>query len=243
MIAVFASISNPLKKDYRMNDTNQTPTLTKHNFLQIALPATFAGLIGIVLGYYIHSTCILTPKGMSSQEYSLRTNMNKAWINDVVWIRQLIVSTAAGLGDTQEVTHRLLKNQETLGALIAPFYGQEASTRYIALLKDLITLDIQLIPAAKALEEERVKNLEEQWHTKANEIATFLHDLNPNNWSQKGIKTMFNEHLEVTTKELQYRLTGHWADDIANFELVLEQALLMSQEFATGIVKQFPDKF
>ena len=75
-----------------------------------------------------------------------------------------------------------------------------------------------------------------------NDIAVFLSEANPN-WSKKEIVGMFNDHLALTTKEAASRLNKKWPDDIAAFDEILRQMMMMADDLSNGIIKQFPDQF
>jgi len=53
---------------------------------------------------------------------------------------------------------------------------------------------------------------------------------------------MLNEHLSLTTQEATARLQQRWDDDIAAFDQVYMQAMMMADALADGIAKQFPGK-
>ncbi len=211
------------------------------------ITALLALLIGAGAGYYgaRYKQCGAGEcKGgkVSEQGCALQRGMEKLWAEHVLWTRQFIVSSVAGLGDAGDAAKRLLKNQEDIGNAIVPFYGQEAGTQLTKLLKEHITIAADIVAAAIKKEDAKVKDLDTKWHKNAADIAAFLSKANPN-WTEAGLTDMLNHHLALTTQELLLRLKGDWAEDISNYDQVFDQGLMMGKDLADGIIKQFPDKF
>jgi hypothetical protein len=171
----------------------------------------------------------------------LRTAMRKLWTDHVVWTRAYIVGVVADDPSASEAAKRLMKNQEEMGAAIVPYYGKEAGDKLTDLLKQHINIAVDLVAAAKAKDDAKVKDADTRWHTNARDLATFLSGANPN-WKMDDLVNMLNEHLDLTTKEATYRLEKDWEDDVATFDRILDQALHMADTLADGIIKQFPTK-
>lgn len=180
--------------------------------------------------------------GMSKNEFTLRTAMNKLWSDHVLWTRQFIVSSVASLPDVPNAAARLMKNQEDIGAAIVPYYGKQAGDTLTMLLKAHIQVAANIVAAAMAKDEAKMTELNKVWHQNAAQIATFLSKANPN-WNQEALYSMLNEHLQLTANELVNRLSKNWPADVTNFDKVFDQALMMAKDLSDGIVKQFPDKF
>lgn len=179
------------------------------------------------------------PSGMA---INLVLGLRDHWVDHIVYTRNYIISFVAGLPDTNVVAARLLKNQEDLGNAIKPFYGEQAGTKLTSLLKGHILGAVALLKAAKAGNTTGAAAAEKQWYENADQIATFLASANPN-WSLKDLKTMLHNHLALTKSEAVARLTGNYTADIAAFDKIHKQAVMMSDDLADGIIKQFPDKF
>lgn len=179
---------------------------------------------------------------MNEQHCALRRGMDKLWMEHVVWTRQFIVSSVAGLADAGVAAERLLKNQDDIGAAIVPFYGADAGNQLATLLKDHINIAAEIVKAALAKDDATVKELDAKWHTNASDIAAFLSKANPY-WTTEALTSMLNEHLTLTTQELFLRIKGDWKADVGNYDAVITQALMMGKDLADGIVAQFPKQF
>lgn len=219
------------------------------NIITIAV----AAILGLGIGYYgagqikkdsvscCHESCC-QQEMLNEDHCLLRRSMEKLCADHAMWTRQFIVSAVAGVGDAELAEQRLLKNQEDIGNAMIPFYGLEVGEHFAKLLKDQVVIVANIVKAATARNDAKVKELDKQWHAKTDEIATFLSTANPN-VDKDALMSMFNKHRELTTQELTYRLKVDWKSDITNFDQLLEQARMMGKTLADDIIKQFPHHF
>ena len=170
----------------------------------------------------------------------LKLALRDLWVDHIVYTRNYIISFVAGLPDANLIAQRLLKNQEDLGNAIKPFYGEQAGNKLTDLLKGHILGAVDILKAAKA--GNSTTAAQKKWYNNAEEITTFLSTANPN-WSRTDLKTMLDNHLNLTLTEAVDILSGKYSDGIAAFDKVHQQAVMMSDALADGIIKQFPDKF
>jgi hypothetical protein len=187
-----------------------------------------------------------TPHGMTSAPstaaMALRQDMRKLWSDHVIWTRDYIVAAVGDHPSRQAAATRLLKNQEDIGAAVAAFYGKTAGDRLTVLLKEHITIAVDLIEAAKAHDDAKYKTVDRQWQQNGDEIAGFLSAANPN-WPKATLAEMMKTHLSTTTNEDVARLNGRWDDDVAAFDAVYTHILTMADALSDRIIKQFPAKF
>jgi hypothetical protein len=137
---------------------------------------------------------------------------------------------------------RLMRNQEELGHAIAPYYGAAAGAGLTELLKEHISIAGEVVGAAKAKDDAKLKDADARWHRNAEEIATFLSGANPN-WSRADLVLMLNEHLALTTQEATLRLQQNWREDTAVFDRIYDQAMTMADALSDGVIRQFPARF
>ena len=187
-----------------------------------------------------------TPKKITATQSAaaanLRQDMRKLWTDHVVWTREYIIAAVGDHPDAEAAAARLMKNQEDIGAAVAGFYGKAAGDQLTALLKEHISIAVDLIKAAKASDKAAQTQADVKWHKNGEAIADFLSKANPN-WPRATLVDMMNKHLSTTTDEVVARLGKKWDDDVKAFDAVYQHVLAMADALSEGIIKQFPAKF
>lgn len=182
------------------------------------------------------------PASDTSPAVKLHRDMRKLWTDHVVWTRGYIIAAVADQPDVQAAANRLMKNQEDIGAAVATYYGKAAGDKLTSLLKEHISIAVDIIKYAKAGDKASQQKADAKWHENGEAIADFLSRANPN-WPRATLVEMMNRHLSTTTDEVVARLTKNWEADVRAFDTVYDHILSMSDALADGIVKQFPEKF
>jgi hypothetical protein len=182
------------------------------------------------------------PMSHNDAAATLKRDMRKLWTDHVVWTRDYIVAAVGDQPDAQAAAGRLMKNQEDLGSAVARFYGAAAGQQLTTLLKQHISIAVDLIMAAKAGDKTAQQQADTKWQQNAVDIADFLSKANPN-WPRATLVDMMKKHLSTTTDEVVARLGKNWDADVRAFDAVYDHILHMSDALSDGIVKQFPEKF
>ncbi|HVG72086.1 MAG TPA: hypothetical protein VM819_14310 [Vicinamibacterales bacterium] len=172
----------------------------------------------------------------------LKQDMRKLWTDHVVWTRAYIIAAVADQPDAQAAANRLMKNQEDIGNAIGSIYGAPAGQQLTTLLKEHISIAVDLIKAAKAGDKAGQQAADAKWQQNGVAIADFLSKANPN-WPRATLVDLMKGHLTSTTNEVVARLTKNWDADVRAYDEVYRHILMMSDALADGIVKQFPNKF
>lgn len=181
-------------------------------------------------------------QSMDNSRTALGKAMRDLWADHVVWTRIYIIAAISDAPDAQAAANRLLANQDQIGQAIVPYYGQAAGTKLSGLLRDHILIAVDVVAAAKANDQAKLGDADRRWHANAADIATFLSDANPN-WPREAVLSMMNEHLALTTQSATARLKKDWNADVAAFDKIFDQAMMMADALTDGIVRQFPARF
>jgi hypothetical protein len=182
----------------------------------------------------------------TSSSSALHDASRKLWEDHITWTRCFIVSAGTlpeDLPDRQPTTERLLQNQVDLGDVIRTFYGDQAGDDVTALLTEHIVLAARIVDAAKAGDAAAQQDALDAWYDNADDIAAYLHRLNPRNWSVRTLRSLLTTHLDLTLQEAVHRLEGQYAADVGDYDQVHNQILQLADTLSDGIVAQFPDRF
>ena len=176
------------------------------------------------------------------RRWSLHEMMVKLCEDHVIWLRSLIVSAAADLPDKDLVRERLQRNHRDIAIIFRAFYGVDASDKLNELLNDHIAIFGDVLAAAKTADAAKQHEAAARWNKNADDIAAFLNQANPKNWSVNDMRKMLHEHLQLINEVVELRAGGHYADDIAHYDKVQRQMLKIAHVLSAGMTNQFPDK-
>jgi len=211
----------------------------------LALVLAVSGFI--VTGHSARSSASTGPAAatahFNAKKLAFHDAMRKLWEEHVVWTRLFIVSDVFNSPDLPPTTTRLLANQVDIGDAVKPFYGTANGNHLTALLTRHILLAAKILAAAKAGNSTSVQRAERAWYRNANQIAAFLHGLNPKNWPLAALRSMMRMHLNLTLAEAVDQLSGKYARSVKEFDVVENEILAMADTLSNGIIAQFPGKF
>jgi hypothetical protein len=173
----------------------------------------------------------------------LHDRMRALMEDHIVFTRCFIISVAHDLPDAGPTAGRLLGNQVDIGNTFATYYGSAVGDRLIELLQEHILIAADLLIAAKAGDADAAAAAQAAWYANGNEIADFLHHINPRNFRRGETREMFKMHLDTTLTEAVARLTGDFEGDLVAYDEVHHHMLEMADFLSNGIIRQFPRRF
>ncbi|MDF2609295.1 MAG: hypothetical protein K0R92_769 [Lachnospiraceae bacterium] len=174
----------------------------------------------------------------SDNQVMLLNEFRELWEQHVMWTRSFIISTVANLEDLEFVTNRLLKNATDMAAPFRRFYNTEIADQFEELMRQHLLIAADLINAALKGDAEAAAETRIEWYQNADDIAAFLAIINPY-WSQSVWKEMMYDHLSMLEHEVSARIQGRYQEDIAVYDDIQKQALMMADVMSEGIIRQF----
>jgi hypothetical protein len=190
-----------------------------------------------IVGQLNQTDVVITPA-----EESLWLQMRTLWQEHVFWTRMAIVSVIQNSEDKGPVLNRLLRNYEDITETLVPYLGNETANEYGNLIKEHLLIAAELVTAAKEDDQMAFEDADARWYENADEIAAFENTTIPKLGLEER-KAMWYEHLNLTKNETIELLNEDYSTSIDTFDLIEEQAIMMADSLANGIILQSPEKF
>ena len=181
--------------------------------------------------------------GKDSKTQQLHTAMQKLWADHMIWTYTTIDAFYHNPTALQPSLDRLLQNQKDIGAAIVPYYGQAAGDKLAALLTTHINQAIPVLTAAKNNDKAGLDKALADWSANAKDIAEFLTAANPKNWPATATQPMMKTHIDQTTAYAVDLLKNDYANAVKKFDEARQHMVEMGTVLASGVIKQYPDKF
>jgi hypothetical protein len=229
----------------------QNPRTLDPRPAKLALAALVAALAALVTlaasGGHAHAATArhagTATAPLSAKALAFHDAMRKLWEDHITWTRLAIIDLEGKAPDTKQTVARLLANQTDIGNAIKPYYGSAAGAELTALLKQHITEAAAIVGDAMAGNQEKLASDTKAWYANADAISRFLAKANPRSWPFAAVDRMMHEHLKLTTDEAVDHLKGRYAADIADYEAVHKEILMMADTLSNGIIGQFAARF
>ena len=169
-------------------------------------------------------------------------NMRSVWIDHVVWTRNVIFCLVDGLPGTDKAVERLLQNQDDIGNIFKPYYGEVESKKLTKLLYEHINISAEVIKADISGHTTKFIDARKLWYANSDKMAEFFYSQDPA-WPLADLKTMMALHLDLTITEAENRIKKDYTADVSGFEKTEVEISKMADMFADGIIKQNPTRF
>ena len=191
----------------------------------------------VIVGQVNQTDVVVTPV-----EESIWLQLRTVGQEKVFWTRTAITAIIQGDGEKDPVINRLLRTSKDISETLIPYLGKAAAGKYGALIEENLNTTLELATATKDGNQTALKNANSRWYKNTDEIALYENTTVPT-LSLNDRKAMWYEHINLTTKETNELLNKDYTASIDTTDRIEEQANLMSDSLANGIILQFPKKF
>lgn len=172
----------------------------------------------------------------------LSRDMTRAWEENAIWTRMLMISTLGNLPDEQAVYTRLMRNSLDMGNVFRTYFGNVPAQNITNLFARQIEIISRFIHAVKIGNNASAELISREWNWNAFAIAGYLSSIN-SFYSRNVLQTRLYEYVRLTINQIAMRKSEDYWGDIMVFDLVENQALRVSDYLVDGIKKKFPDRF
>lgn len=171
------------------------------------------------------------------EDVKLKMNMRKLWTDHTTFTRMFIVDLLGNLPSINYTTDRLFKNQEAIGNFNKLYFGDIAGDDLTNLLKEHITLTIDIFKAIKVGNMTNVTILETDAVTNVENIATFLNTIN-HCYSKDELTDLFKTYLILIKYQFIARMNGDYNADIIYYDMGLHHIFMISDYLTNGIIER-----
>lgn len=172
-----------------------------------------------------------------------RAEMRKLWEDHITWMRSYLHDRTTNAPSLQATTERLMKNQRDLGESVRDFFDEQSSETVTNFLLTHITIMGNLAQDLKKKDLSTFASDRQKLFQNANQLAEFLNKLNPENWPLEVVTFFLQDHLTLLLRWLESHVNADWTTSIEVYEKLHEEILQISDAYAYGIAKKFPEKF
>ncbi len=180
---------------------------------------------------------------VTEKEKELNLYLRKLWGEHASWTDNYIKSYLSGSKDVNDVTRRLLKNQEQIGRSLGMWYGDKNGLKIGDLLKNQLISFGDMLSAMVGKDKQKAIMSEKRWHDNTDKLVDFLVSINPK-WNRTEMSQHFKKYNESITGIAGNRIKRRHQEEIKSFDSANNIAMYDIADFMTnGIVKQHPEHF
>jgi len=172
----------------------------------------------------------------------IKMESRRNWSQYADWSTQNIRALLDDAPASDAIKHQFLQVPDPIGNWFEDFYGFEAGKELQNLLRTHIQSGSEMFSALESDDKEAFQNAMTAWYENADQLATFLHDLNPF-WEADTMRKMLNTLLELLEKQAAAHHAQNWDKEIDYSKRVTLHVQDFADQLAVGVINQFPEHF
>lgn len=172
-----------------------------------------------------------------------RLALRDLWRAHIFWVRAAVVATHDKNGAARDVAEaQAVANAKAIANSVVPFYGKAGSEQLFKLLGGHWGAIKAYLLAKDSGNQAGESKAEKMLFDNAEQIAGFLSSANAN-WPKQDLLTMLNAHGGLHLRQINQIYAGQYEQEAETWKAFVRNVNEMGDALATGLAKQFPDKF
>lgn len=160
------------------------------------------------------------------------------WRDLATWLRAYMISLYGGVGNTAEISERLLRIPMEYGNILRVFFGDQATEQYMKYLTQYITIFQSFLDAQHANDINAANVYIQQLYQNITASSTFLASLNPY-WSIGEWQYILESFTNLQIQEATTFLTNDYTTNINIFDRILALTTIIGDYFSEGLTYYF----
>jgi hypothetical protein len=190
-----------------------------------------------IIGQVNRTDVIVTPA-----EVAIWLQLRTLWQEQAFWKRLALEAIIQDSEERDPVIGRLMRNYEDMVEVLGPYLGNEDAGLYADLIEEHLQLTTDYASAASEDDQTAIEDIADRLYENADEIAYFENNTIPR-LSLEERRALWHEYLNLDRNETEELLNEDYPDSIDTFDRAIEQASIMADSLANGIIQQFPERF
>ncbi len=180
----------------------------------------------------------LTPKAVE-----LRLALRSLWGDHIFWVRNVVLTTKLGDKEAaQAAEDQVVQNAKDIANAVVPFYGKDAGDHLFTLLAGHYGAIKEYMTVTFSANQSGMDAAMTKMQKNADDIATFLSSANPN-WPKQAILSALGSHAAFHMAQIKAINAKDFSTEAKSWGPMKAQVFQIADVLASGIVKQFPEKF
>ncbi len=208
-------------------------------------------IVGLAIGFGVtkamdHSDNKTTTKTTTTSETKaadLRANLVTLGVEHMTYTDQAINGALDSAPNAKETAAALYANGEEIGAAVGSIYGNDAQMTFNKVWKlhldDFVKYAVAASKSDTAGKTAALSDIDTNY-TKP--LAKFLAKANPN-LPEATLASALSDHVTMTAQMIDYHVQGKYTDEASELKMANQHIEGLMSTLASGIVKQYPDKF
>ncbi len=171
----------------------------------------------------------------SQDNASIIDELSKLWVDNVKWMRSLIMSVASQSSDLSDVLEQLQQNAENMASLLKPADSQLAVS-FEELMLNQLRIGQALMNAFSSGDENAAEEHHNKWYENADKMAACLAELAPSCDEMTWLEKLY-DILNLTEYEASQIMSKQFLESIAQYNTIEDRALSIAGSMAKGFMQ------